>query len=44
MTNKYYTEKILSNLLKIINEFKKIDKRTLLQKNNDSSHETRENR
>ena len=40
MTNKYYTDKLLSELLKIINEHKAAERRAILQKNNDPSHET----
>ena len=41
MINKYYTEKILSELLKIINEHKEAGRRAILQEDNDPSHETK---
>jgi transposase len=41
MTNKYYTEKILPELLKVINEHKKAGRRAILQEDNDPSHGTK---
>ncbi len=41
MTNKYYTEKILSELLKVIEEAKEAERRAILQEDNDSSHGTK---
>lgn len=38
MINKYYTKKLPSELLKVINEHKAVERRTILQKNNDFSH------
>ena len=40
MTNKYYMNKLLLGLLKIINEHKAAERRAILQENNDPSHET----
>lgn len=40
MINKYYTKKLLFELLKIINEHKIIKRKVILQKNNDFNHET----
>ena len=40
MINKYYTEKLLSGYLKIIDEAKQAGRRALLQEDNDSSHGT----
>jgi len=39
MINKNYMKKILPELLKVINEHKAAERRAILQKNNDSSHE-----
>lgn len=40
MTNKYYTEKLLPGLLKVINEHKAAGRRAILQEDNDPSHGT----
>ncbi len=41
MTNKYYTEKLLPGLLKIINEHKAAGRMAILQEDNDPSHGTK---
>ena len=42
MTNKYYTEMLVSMYLKVIQNASSAERRAILQKNNDSSHETKD--
>ena len=39
MINKYYTKKLLFELLKIINKHITVERRAILQKDNDLSHD-----
>ena len=41
MTNKYYTETLLSIYLKVIQNAQSAERRAILQKNNDFNHETK---